>query len=212
MDKLDVIAKLVLPYNKVADIGCDHGYLLKKLNELNNLELGYAIDNKIGPLESAKSNLKDYSNIIYHLSSGLDKVDDRIECIVISGMGGLLIIDIINNNIKKAKKLKRIITSANRNNYELRSFLVNNGFIIENEANIIIDNHYYEIDSWTYKGEVITYNDIELYFGPIIVKEKNDNFISYLNMLYNNLSIVNYEKLSDDKRKLLKYIEGVLCL
>ena len=55
--RLQIIANLVPSDSNVADVGCDHGYLLIYLkdNHFNGKLLG--IDNKKGPIESFRKNL-----------------------------------------------------------------------------------------------------------------------------------------------------------
>ena len=209
-DRLNAICEFIHPYTKIADIGCDHGYLIKFAKDKYNIDLAYAIDNKIGPLSSAKDNLKDYDNITYFLSDGLSDVDENIECIIISGMGGLLIKDIINDNLEKAKKAKRIIIEANRDESIIRKYLLFNGFIIENEKIIKERNHYYEIDSFKYEGNDYKYSDEEILFGPILLKQKSDEFIRKWQSVYHKLSNIDYDLLSDDKKVLLKGLKKIL--
>ena len=53
MKRLKTIVQFINEKDIVADIGCDHGYLLKMAIEDKNILKGYAIDNKIGPLNCA---------------------------------------------------------------------------------------------------------------------------------------------------------------
>lgn len=56
--RLLTIANLVPKDSNVVDIGCDHGYLLIYLKDIgfNGKLLG--VDNKVGPINSFKENLK----------------------------------------------------------------------------------------------------------------------------------------------------------
>ena len=83
--------------DKLADIGCDHGYLslyaIKK-----GVKFVQLVDNKIGPLNVAKKNLsKENLNaeIKYSLSSGLSNIDINVDTVAICGMGGDLISKIL---------------------------------------------------------------------------------------------------------------------
>ena len=211
MIRLDTIASLVSPYRKIADVGCDHGYLIKKLFDSNNIDLAYAIDNKIGPLSIAKENLKNYSNVKFFLSSGLNDVDDNIDCVIIAGMGGILIKDIIEANLEKAKSVKRIIVEANRDNYHLRKVMLDLGFVIEKEKNVIENGKYYEIDVYSYQNVHANYSFLELYYGPLLVKEKNDIFLSNCEKTYNKLNKIGFSRLDNNKQMLYKALEELLC-
>ena len=169
--------------DSVADIGCDHGYL-----GLGCLEKGIKflqnIDNKKGPLTTAMKNLSDYQmndNVIYTLCDGLDNLDSRVDTIVISGMGGDLINQIINRNLEKAKKLKKIIIVAHTKLFLLRKELTKNFYIID-ETIISEKNKLYEIIIFKPSGETKTnYNYDDCLLGPIQKIKKEDLFIDKWN-------------------------------
>ena len=169
--------------DSVADIGCDHGYL-----GLGCLEKGIKflqnIDNKKGPLTTAMKNLSDYQmndNVIYTLCDGLDNLDIRVDTIVISGMGGDLINQIINRNLEKAKKLKKIIIVAHTKLFLLRKELTKNFYIID-ETIISEKNKLYEIIIFKPSGEAKTnYNYDDCLLGPIQKIKKEDLFIDKWN-------------------------------
>lgn len=198
--------------DKVADIGCDHGYL-----GLGCIQKGVTfvqnIDNKIGPLNTAKRNLQEYvdSNIIYTLCDGLNELDERVDTIVISGMGGDLITQIINENLDKAKKLKKIIIVAHSKVPFLRKNLTKYFSIIDED--LVEDNgKIYEIIVFN-PCESFGYNEKELLFGPILIKEKNSLFIkkiekrlTEINKILSSTSDTNLKMLSLEKT----YIEELL--
>lgn len=169
--------------DSVADIGCDHGYL-----GLGCLEKGIKflqnIDNKKGPLTTAMKNLSDYQmndNVIYTLCDGLDNLDSRVDTIVISGMGGDLINQIINRNLEKAKNLKKIIIVAHTKLFLLRKELTKNFYIID-ETIISEKNKLYEIIIFKPSGEAKTnYNYDDCLLGPIQKIKKEDLFIDKWN-------------------------------
>ena len=98
MERLKSILQFINEDDIVADIGCDHGYLLELAIKYKNIKKCYAVDNKIGPLNSAKKNLEKYDNVSFVLSDGLIELDsDDINCVVIAGMGGMLINKIFNH-------------------------------------------------------------------------------------------------------------------
>ena len=209
MKRLKAISDFIYPYRRIADIGCDHGYLIKIAFDNNLIDYAYAIDNKIGPLNSSKNNLKDYQNVAYFLSDGLDKVDESIECVIIAGMGGMLIISILEKNKDKLKNIKRLILQANRDEYLLRKYLVENGFYIKDENIIKEDNKYYEIDCFEKGYEEYDFND--LYFGKILMKNKDVVFIEKWNNKYQKYKNIKAYSTDTEKIKIMKGIEQILC-
>lgn len=197
MKRIETIASLIKPYTKIADIGCDHGFVIKYGIDKCGVKLAYAIDNKIGPLNNAKCVLKDYKQVKYFLSNGIEKVDENIEVVIIAGMGGYLIQNILKENFKNLKLVKKIIIEANRDSNLIRSFLNKNGYIINNEKMIFEDGKYYEIDSFE-KGTV-KYTEKQIKYGPIFLKEKSNIFLNKWSEVYNKYkSLENFA----DKNKL----------
>lgn len=208
-ERIKRISSYIKPYKVIADVGCDHGYLIKYAFDNYNITEAYAIDNKKGPLDSAKNNLKDYNNVKYFLSDGLDSIDDNVEVVVIAGMGGMLIKDIITKNISRINNVKRFVLQANKNVYELRKFMSENDYLISNEEILEEDGKFYEIVVFE-KGKA-DYNFDDLFFGPILLKEKNDVFLKKWTDIYEKLdSIVVYHD-DEDKKDLLKGIRKAIC-
>lgn len=203
MKRLNAIVNYINENDIVADVGCDHGYLLKLAIEEKNIKKGYAIDNKKGPLNSAKTNLFNYQNIDFILSDGLKQVEVfDINCVVIAGMGGMLINTIVNDSLEKFKKINKIIVCPNRNIDKVREFFNSIGFKITNETIMCEDGKYYEIIVFE-KGEQ-KLNEKELMFGPYLMNEKNDVFYNKWNEYYQKIKTV------DNKKSEVKIIEEVI--
>ena len=203
MERLIKIVDYIQENDVVADVGCDHGYLLKLALENKNIKKGYAIDNKVGPLNSAKTNLSKYRNIEFVLSDGLKQVDNNdINCVVIAGMGGVLICDIIKDSINKFKNINKLILCPNRNIDKVRLFLNDNGFKIVDETIVYEDNKYYEILVVNLGFQKLS--EKEIFFGKFLLEKKDEIFqkkwIEYYKKI-ENIEMKEYEK---------KLIEGVL--
>ena len=119
------IASLTKGYNTVIDIGSDHGLVLKKAFDLGFIKKGIATDINEGPLNQAKSNLKDY-NVNYYLSDGFKNINEIYDLAIITGMGPNLIFNIIKNEIKE----NDFILGPNQKPYLLRKLLLENNFKI----------------------------------------------------------------------------------
>ena len=209
-NRIKTIASLIYPYKRIADIGCDHGYLVIEAFLNYNIDYAVAVDNKKGPLASAKSNLGEYNlsnKVRFSLSSGISDIDEDTEVVVISGMGGTLITQILSEK-EKLKNVKRLILQPNRNSYELRKFLMINGYKITSEKLVYEEEKYYEIIQAEI-GEII-YTDDELLFGPILLKEKSEIFTMKLK---DELKRLNEIESKVEKVVLrIKKLEEILCL
>ena len=120
----------------VADIGTDHGYVATELIRRKFAKKVIAADVRQGPLNAAIENIKKYgmeNAVEARLGSGLSVIEPyEADTAVIAGMGGELIIDIISSDIQTARSMKLILQPMNAQ-YELRQYLIKNGFIIEKE-------------------------------------------------------------------------------
>ena len=133
--RLQKIIDLVDAEN-ICDIGTDHAYIPIRLASLNRIRKCIATDKNKGPLESAYNNVKKHgydSLIELRLGEGLEPIEkNECELVIIAGMGGKLIGDIIENNIEKAKTFRFLLQPMNAQK-ELRERLIKNGFKITRE-------------------------------------------------------------------------------
>ena len=180
--RINTISSMLESSKSVADIGCDHGYLIIDAFINQNIEEAIAIDNKKMPLEKAINNIKPYDffdQVSFILSDGLEGLDRTVDAIVISGMGGLLMIEILEKHFEKVKEAS-LILQPNRNVYDVRKYLTNKSYQIVNEAIVYEDKKYYEIIKFEKGTNLINYTDDELLFGPILLKNRNDLFYKKL--------------------------------
>ena len=207
MKRIEELSNYIAPYSVIADIGCDHGYLIKIAFDKGLIKKAYAVDNKTCPLENAKKNLSEYRDIVYLLSSGLTDIGIDTEVVAIAGMGGNLIVKILEEGFDKLKNVNRIIIEANRNTEIVREFAVNNSFKIVSEKIIEEDSMFYEIIVLE-KGKM-ELNPKEIKYGPLLLKNKDEMFIKkwtnqlniYINKKTNKLDkeikeikdVLNYE-------------------
>jgi tRNA (adenine22-N1)-methyltransferase len=176
--RLKTIADMVSKGSKVVDIGCDHAllgiYLTK--NELAAEVIVSDISEQA--LNQGKENIKKYGlhkKIETRHGNGLEIIKDlKIDTIIISGLGGKTIIDILIKNPNNLKQINNIIVQPNNNTVYVRKKINNLGYIIDNEKLVKEKNNIYTIISFI-KGHR-NYSLKELYFGPILIKKKDDLF------------------------------------
>ena len=180
--RLESISSLVPINSNIIDIGCDHALLDIYLYQKRISDKIIVSDININALDNAKKNLKKYKleeSIETRLGSGLDtlKEEDKIDTIIISGMGAHTIVGIIKKNLNKLSKVKTIIIQSNTKLEFLRTEMSKLKYIIDDEI-IIIDNKKTYIIIKFIKGKK-HYTKRELYFGPILLKQKDKLFIEY---------------------------------
>lgn len=173
-------------YDTLLDIGTDHGYLIKKAFDNNKISKAIATDINGLPLNNAKGNLKGY-NVKYILTDGFKDINDSFDLVVIAGMGGSQITNILSN-APKDNRIKYILQPNNKAD-NLRKYLSENDFKIIDE-HIIFDKHYYVILE-VVKGKM-DLNDKDYYLGPILkMKKESIKYYIHLYKWYNTIIIKN---------------------
>ncbi len=190
--RLASIASNIDKEDKVVDIGCDHGYLSIYLKAVNGNKIVIATDINENALNMAKKNINKNSILIEtRLGNGLDVIKhNEVDTIIISGMGGNTILNILKKN--KLKYIKKIVIQSNTDIPLIRKYINKLGYTIKNEQLIIDKNIYYIIITFT-KGKH-KYTKKELYFGPILLKENND--------LFNKKKAIELNKLEEILKKI----------
>lgn len=167
----------------IADIGTDHGYLPIYLVKEKSADRVIACDINKGPLSKAAENvsLAELENKIeLRLASGLDRISPgEAECITVSGMGGMLIISILENGGSVAASAKRLVLQPQKDIARVRKYLTDNGFRIDNENMLMEDNRFYTVISAVHGSEP-PYAEAELMFGRRLIESRNQVLKAYI--------------------------------
>lgn len=197
--RFDSIISQVRHGGSVADIGCDHAYVSCKLVQLGISSRVYASDIRPGPLRAAVKNIEKYgltSQITARLADGLDGIEDFApDDIIIAGMGGELIAEIISKSEYTKTSGVNLILQPMTSTYELRLFLSKNGFDIINELLCRDSGKIYEIILCTFTGKPYEISEELLHVG---IKTHSDplfcEFVSNKTEKFSN--IINGKRLS----------------
>lgn len=181
--RLECIAEQILHGTSIVDVGTDHGYIPIYLALYKNLKRIIAMDINEGPLAKARKNIIQYnlqSQIELRLSDGLEAVKPgEVDTLIISGMGGLLMQDILEQKEDVVEKLDRMILQPQTEVPSVRKTLHNLGFVIWDEHMIYEDEKYYII--------IVGVRGIEKYdhpyeyaYGKKLIEKKDPYFIRYI--------------------------------
>ncbi len=134
-NRLFLCSSFVRENSRFADIGSDHGYLPVYLMKNGRVKSAIAADIGEGPLSYARKNAAKYNaDIECILSDGFKNIDpNSFDDAVIAGMGGELISTIISNAEFLKNTNYRLILQPMTAEPELRIWLSENGFVIEEE-------------------------------------------------------------------------------
>ncbi|KJF26884.1 hypothetical protein TZ02_10895 [Clostridium aceticum] len=147
--RLKKIADLVPINSKVSDIGTDHGYLPIYLLQNNIASHVIASDVNKGPLETAEKNIYLHGyvdKIEMRLGSGLEVLKaGEVDTIIIAGMGGILISELLDKAPNIVNKIHTFILQPMQAQEDLRRYLVANNFKITKDLLVKEDHRIYEI-------------------------------------------------------------------
>ncbi len=173
MDRIDAICTLIKPCGVLADIGCDHGrvayYALS-----HGAKRVIASDISESSLKKAKTLIGENERVKYIVSDGFDALGEKVDCAVLSGMGGVKIIEILSRIDYKPT----LILGAQHNQKELRSYLSKNGYKIVEDFCFHDRGKYYDfIKAEEGKGEPLT--EIQLRYG-VYYQKKNESLREFI--------------------------------
>lgn len=157
------------PYGKrLADVGCDHAYLACEAVKCGKFSLALCTDVRKGPLERAKESINKADlaqSIKTRLCDGLDGVEDFApDTVVIAGMGGELISTIISRS-QYVKGGCTLVLQPMTSAEELRMFLSENGFSLEEEILVSEGDKLYTAMRVRYTNKGEEYSPLEYLTG-----------------------------------------------
>lgn len=222
--RLNSLAAMVDNGDRIADIGTDHAYLPIELIKSGKITYAIASDIAKGPLDNAKKDVQEASlenQIDIRLGAGLSTVSDQdqIDTVIIAGMGGKLITQILDDAWQKKLRLKSLVLEPNVGECGVRKWLTEHSYKITAEQIIAESGHIYELIKAIKSQKKSNLSAAELYFGPFLLREKNNIFkqkwrgqLKYHQSLLTNLNkaknkdLVHIQQVEHE----IKMIEGVL--
>ena len=181
--RLKMICGLVDKCHILADVGCDHAYASMYLTKQGIAEKIYASDLREGPLKKAAENIKAEGldgQIETVLCDGLKGLKTDADCILISGMGGILMSSILRESAEKTLKAGRLVLSPQSDRAYLRRTVSELGFSISDEDDCFDDGKYYQCIAADRSGSKEMLDDLELEYGKILIGKKSENLYRYL--------------------------------
>ncbi len=198
--RLQALADYIEAGDVVADIGSDHGKLALYLNGHGHPYV-YASENKKGPYDRLKKEIGTplTGHIEVALKDGLSDLPPNINTVVIAGMGGELIGEILSRGVDKLDQVEKLVLAPNGQEKELRRLLSFLGFTITSEKVIEDKGQFYEI--------IVAVNapcpvcGVETLFGAYNLAEKSPAFINKWQQVYDrNEKLLENPALDTQKR------------
>lgn len=183
--RLEAVASMVSPGRRVVDVGTDHAYIPMYLVEKGVAECAVAGDVNAGPCDIARTHILGKgldSKITVCLSNGLEDIAvTKDDSVVIAGMGGLLMKEILARSTDKILGVRELILQPQSEIGELRRYLWNQGLFIADEDAVFEDGKFYFIMK-VYPGQKspVSYSDIQLEYGPVLLDKRHPVLKEYL--------------------------------
>lgn len=177
-ERLKKVAEYVKNSRCLADIGTDHGYVPIFCVKNGTAKTAVASDVNTGPLKSAEKNIEKYGlseKISVRLSNGFENFENgEFDTAVIAGMGGLLINEIVEKGKDKFSDETRLIIQPMIAQSEVRRYLSENGFVIEDESLAREDNKIYNIFLCRKGFEKLS--EFDIFVGKRLFEKKGELF------------------------------------
>lgn len=199
--RMSAVATMVTPGSVVADVGTDHGYVPIALVQQGKIPRAIAMDINKGPLMRAQEHismcqLEDY--IETRLSDGVEALEaGEVDSILIAGMGGDLVIHILNEGLDVCRQAKELILQPQSELARVRQYLREHLFQIIDEDMVIEDGKYYPMmkvvpveqdNFWRFLPEE-TILPCDMY-GPLLLKNGNPSLRKYLVKQHKQLNMI----------------------
>ena len=175
--RLRAAADLVRSDCRVADVGTDHAYLPIALCLSGKISGAIASDINKGPIEKARENIEKYglgAKISTLHTDGLRGVEKfSPDDVLILGMGGELIANIIAEAPWIANKDINLCLQPMTHAEDLRRFLIENGFEITDEKIAREGDKLYQLILASFTNKKITpYSEEEFYLGRVNIQKR----------------------------------------
>lgn len=212
--RLKEIVNLVKENSIVADIGTDHGYIPVELIKSNKSKKVIGTDISKPSLQKmidyvAMEGLED--KIEGRVGNGLEVIKPyEVDTVIIAGMGGLLISEILDKDVDKTSSINNFILQPMIAADELRKYLLENSFKIEKNILLKENGRFYEI-IYAKIGKDRVENEIEYEIPLEYIEEKHPLIREFIEekIRYNKSIILKLEDNSGENVKSrIKFLES----
>lgn len=209
-DRLLACANFVGRGNRVADIGCDHGYLSIYLLTNGIARSAIASDINEGPLNSAMRNAVKFGvrdKMEFYLSDGVRNIPRDFDDLVCAGMGADTMIHILDSALWLRNQKYRLILQCQSKTPMLRRYLSENGWRIYEEAVLRDGKFLYTIMEVGWRPDYPKLTAGEWYFPPALLENPGKDLPAYYHWVTEGLRISTAHQDNAEKKQALAELE-----
>ena len=189
--RLLACCRFVNPGDRVADVGCDHGYLGIHLLQTGVASYIIASDINQGPLDSAVRNAAKYGvedKMSFHLSDGVRNIPRHFDTLVCAGMGADTMVSILEAAPWLKDRQYRLILQCQSKTHLLRRYLSEQGWMITEEAVLRDGRFLYTIMEVVWEPGHPALTPGEWYFPPAMLSNPSKETIEHFRWLKKELT------------------------
>lgn len=207
-DRLLACAAFVHPGDRIADVGCDHGYLSIHLLQQGIAASAICSDVKEQPLQSAVRNAEKYGlrdKMEFCLSDGVQNIPRDFDCMVCAGMGADTMVSILEAAPWLKDKKYRLVLQCQSKTPMLRKYLSDNGYSIIQECVLRDGRFLYTVMEAAYSPDAPRLTPAQCYLPPVLPENEDAN--AYRKWVIGGLEIAVQHQHNPDKEKILQELE-----
>lgn len=205
-DRLLACAGFVAPGDRVADVGCDHGYLGIHLLTNGIAKSVIASDVNEAPLQSAMHNARKFGvqdKMTFYLSDGVRNVPRDFDTMVCAGMGADTMISILEAAPWLKSTQYRLILQCQSKTPMLRRYLSEQGWHIAEEAVLRDGRFLYTIMEVIWQPDCTKLTTGQWYFPPALLKNPSQYLPEYYRWVVEGLRIATTHQDIPEKKQAL---------
>lgn len=191
-DRLLACAGFVCPGDRIADVGCDHGYLSIHLLQSGIAKSAICSDVRQQPLESAIRNAEKYGlkdKMEFYLSDGVQNIPRDFDTLICAGMGADTMVSILEAAPWLQDCKYRLILQCQSKTPMLRQYLSDNGWRITEESVLRDGKFLYTVMEVYYEPDYPRLSEAEYYFPPALLENPSNDVPAYYKRVIDGLKI-----------------------
>lgn len=209
-DRLLACAGFVPKGARIADVGCDHGYLSIHLLQQDIAVSAVCSDVKAQPLQCAVRNAEKYGlqdKMEFYLSDGVQRIPRDFDVMICAGMGADTMVSILDAAPWLKDKGYRLILQCQSKTPILRQYLSDSGYVIAQETVLRDGKFLYTVMEVFFDPEAPRLTPGQCYLPPMLSGEEAG---AYRQWVIGGLKIATQHQNDPEKETILRELEACL--